>query len=539
MLTATNEQQVPLLASTKRHLYQPLPSRQHNKAMRSVYLLQWMSTKRNSKPSLLRHRSVLLWSFLPRVFGGLVDYNSVPAYDCCVSYCRCSLDGFGHDWWAATPLSLLLLLWLLMPFWGVCVASLVDAITREVTSSIFITHIYYVTKVVAKKDKYFVVIYKDEQLKRRSCSLFLLDKDEAMHICDKVKEAFRVAKEDVKAREGNPFMPFSAEAQPITGGLASVQIPRRSLTAVKALGAGQFGEVYLANQEIAAGTTELRAVKMLRGGATAADKAEFIAEAEIMQPLQHTNLVQLAGVCAQRRPWLVVLEFCQNGDLLGALKTVRDRKQDVSTTEQVRIAKEIAQGLDFVAKQRIIHLDVAARNILLDAKGTAKVADFGLAQPFDEGKPHFRLRKTLKLSIRWVAVEALRPPPKLLSEKSDVWSFGVTLWEMFTLGAMPYRSYRLHELQRLVVKGLRLEKPPACPDNIFALMSSCWMKNPDERPSFEALATQLNDLEKEMPAPAVTLVSMLETDAAEAGESGSSGMDNLESLLKQYDLPEV
>ncbi|EGD76610.1 TK/HMTK protein kinase [Salpingoeca rosetta] len=417
---------------------------------------------------------------------------------------------------------------------------IVDALSREVITSIYITKISYVTKVMVKKDRYFAIIFKDGRLNKKTCQLFQCLDDEAQQICNTVKEAFKVAKEDVKAREGNPFMPMSSLTEPVKGALAECQVPRRSLNAIRPLGAGQFGEVFLALEATDGGDGQegvKRAVKMLRGAATTADKAEFMGEAAVMNIMRHQNIVALAGICAQHRPWLVVLEFCPHGDLHGALRALRERRLALSIGEQLRIAENIAAGLEFVASKRYVHLDVAARNCLIGADGTIKVADFGLAKPYDAGKPYFRLRRTLKLSIRWIAVEALQPPPKRLSEFSDVWAFGVTMWEIATYGRMPYHTYRLHELQRLLLEGLRLEQPQGTPHEVFAVMQSCWRRSPGNRPNFSRLRQRLMDLQM-VHEPVANIATILSQGAEDGGDK-QEGFGDLDDLLKQYDFPQA
>eukprot|EP00056_Hartaetosiga_gracilis_P019985 m.16930 g.16930 ORF g.16930 m.16930 type:complete len:432 (+) comp8084_c0_seq1:1949-3244(+) len=416
---------------------------------------------------------------------------------------------------------------------------IVDAYTREVVQLIYITKLTFVTKVQIKKDEYFAVVMKRKGQADRICTMFAVN--DADLLCEKVKEASKVAKEDVKKRAGNPFIPMSSLSEQIKGPLSECQIPRRELRPRKPLGAGQFGEVYLAERS-ENDTTVLCAVKMLRGVATAADKKEFLDEALVMNDIGNgnDNIVVFHGVCAQQRPWLAILEFCNQGDLLGVLKNLKTSGRTLGVYEQCRIAKNIANGLSFIAEKRYVHLDVAARNCLVDGNGNIKIADFGLARKYDEGKTYFRLRKTLKLSIRWLCVEAMRPGGKKLTEFSDVWSFGVTMWEVVTNGRMPYASCRLAEVCQMALQGHRLQKPSSCDDSVFAVLAECWNDTPMERPSFKDLLRKFDTIQKKFPkSQHLVQVAKGEGEGEEEAEEETlpNEMENLEEYLKQYDYP--
>eukprot|EP00730_Choanoeca_flexa_P015578 TRINITY_DN7183_c0_g1_i2.p1 TRINITY_DN7183_c0_g1~~TRINITY_DN7183_c0_g1_i2.p1 ORF type:complete len:694 (+),score=209.78 TRINITY_DN7183_c0_g1_i2:106-2187(+) len=417
---------------------------------------------------------------------------------------------------------------------------IVDAISREVVRSIFITDIKFVTEIKDKKQVYFGITLSKDNLNTLSCGLFLCNDKDANKICSTVKQAFKVAQEDVAARKGNPFMPMSSVIEAVQGDLAEAQIPRIELKAIKPLGAGQFGEVYLAHRQTEGEDPRKCAVKMLRGVASAADKDEFLHEAEIMARLNHPNLVKLEGVCAKQRPWLMVLAFCHHGDLHAHLVKMAKRKRTMQLNEQIRAAYDIAQGLAYVASQRIVHLDVAARNCLLH-NDKAQIADFGIARNYQEGKPYFRLRASLKLSIRWLAPEALGPPPKLLSEYSDVWSWGITFNEIFNYGRLPYRHLQLKSVPRAVLKGERPKQPSNCPDAAYTIMQDCWSRSPTLRSKFRDIVEALEALKATCDGPSPRpYPAMLSDDAVEKEEEEELDMTaaTLDEVLKQYAYPE-
>eukprot|EP00051_Salpingoeca_urceolata_P006614 m.87444 g.87444 ORF g.87444 m.87444 type:complete len:684 (-) comp14909_c0_seq2:142-2193(-) len=417
----------------------------------------------------------------------------------------------------------------------------VEVGSREVVSSAFIENIVYYSGVDGKKQGLFCVVFKDARINRKTCAVFCCQQGEGQVICSKMKEAAAQHKKDNEARSNNPFMPFSSHGDAVTEPLASKQIPRKSLKYVKPLGTGQFGEVALAEQATDDGTV-MRAVKTLRGGATQADKTSFLREFELMVGLEHPNLVNLVGVCATQRPWLAVLELVQYGDLLDVIKACDEHKVELSLDEKLTFSIGIARGLEYVASQRLVHMDVAARNCLVDAGNVVKVADFGLARVFDEGKDYFVMRDKIPLSIRWLCVEVMGPPPKCISEKSDVWSFGVTVWEIFSRGKRPYRKLKLKDVQKFVYRGGRLAQPSGCPEEIFQLMLQCWAKDPLQRPSFteivQLLMTSMSAAPNVRDIGAVLEGQAVQTEDAEDESDEALQIEGAEALVKGYAYPQ-
>ena len=289
-----------------------------------------------------------------------------------------------------------------------------------------------------------------------------------------------------------------ATIQVLLFAVLAVEIKRKDLRAIKAIGAGQFGKVYLAVQQDSQGKTNQRAVKMLRTGASAADKAEFIAEAETMLAIgRHSSIVSLLGVCATQRPWLVVLEFCQygagstfrdllfltfsSGDLADVLQACRSKKVVLTLSDQLYYAEQLASAVGYIASKRFVHMDIALRNCLLDSSNVLKLADFGLARKYDEGQNTYRQHGVMKLSIRWLAIDSYEG--KLFSEGSDMWSFAVTVWELLSYGEQPFKDSKLLEVLRRVRGGERLACPPKCPDHLYGMLLECWNADRKRRPT--------------------------------------------------------
>ncbi|CAL7942761.1 unnamed protein product [Xylocopa violacea] len=312
-----------------------------------------------------------------------------------------------------------------------------------------------------------------------------------------------------------------------------LKVPLASVRLIRELGSGQFGKVYLGRLN---GTEDsLVAVKMSRQGDTSIGsdaRQQFLKEIEMMRTAgNHPHLVNLVGYCVQpTRPICILLEYMQGGDLLTYLhrrrkqhcdETVFDHDQTSHTgvrctsagnmteraryanigdywvgkmkgNEFLRFAREIALGMEHLETKGITHRDLAARNILLDADLTVKIADFGLSR---NGVYVITraARKAQHLPIRWMSPEALRN--RIFSSKSDVWSFGVVLWEMGTLGGFPYPNVTDDRLLRYIIyENGRLERPSDVPFDIYKLMDSCWSTEPENRPNFTEILADLRAL---------------------------------------------
>ncbi|KAL4711000.1 hypothetical protein ACJJTC_017965 [Scirpophaga incertulas] len=232
------------------------------------------------------------------------------------------------------------------------------------------------------------------------------------------------------------------------------RIDERELEIRENIGKGEFGDVMLG---ILNGTQKV-AVKILKDREAA---SKFRAEASVMASLKHENLVRLLGlVFTSSGNTCIVTEHCAQGSLLDYLRS-RGRHY-VTQLNQINFAYDTCCGMEYLERQRVVHRDLAARNVLISAEGAAKVADFGLARP-DAGldDPADALRLQAKLPIKWTAPEALKY--NKFSNKSDMWSFGILLWEIYSFGRVPYPRIPLAEVVRHVERGYRMEAPEGCP----------------------------------------------------------------------------
>lgn len=203
-----------------------------------------------------------------------------------------------------------------------------------------------------------------------------------------------------------------------------------------------------------------------------------------MRKVRHRNVVQFIGACTQKPNLCIVFEFMPGGSVYDHV-----RKQGPPRVAAVlRIALEVARGMDYLHRRKIVHRDLKAANLLLDDQGTVKIADFGVARVLDHGGVMTAETGT----YRWMAPEVIEHNP--YSEKADVFSFGILLWELLT-GKIPYNDMTpLQAAVGVVQKGLRPPLPPNCPPPLADMMRLCWQRDPAVRPSFETLKHKLGDL---------------------------------------------
>ncbi|XP_060520697.1 tyrosine-protein kinase receptor [Cylas formicarius] len=273
-------------------------------------------------------------------------------------------------------------------------------------------------------------------------------------------------------------------------------IPREQLRLLKALGQGAFGEVYQGfYRQRPCDTVEMPvAVKTLPEMSTSQAEMDFLMEALIMSKFNHPNIVHFIGVCFDKHPRFIVLELLAGGDLKNFLRESRpkpERASPLSMKDLVLIAIDVAKGCKYLEENRFIHRDIAARNCLLTTKGpgrVVKIADFGMSRDVYRSD-YYRKGGKAMLPIKWMPPEAFLDG--IFTSKTDVWSFGVLLWEIMKMGFMPYTGCTNREVMDLVVQGGRLEQPENCPGPVYGVMTQCWHPKPEHRPSFSTILERL------------------------------------------------
>uniref|UniRef100_A0A3B4ADG1 Fibroblast growth factor receptor n=1 Tax=Periophthalmus magnuspinnatus TaxID=409849 RepID=A0A3B4ADG1_9GOBI len=307
---------------------------------------------------------------------------------------------------------------------------------------------------------------------------------------------------------------LSSSCSPMLAGVMEFELPydpeweftRENLTLGKPLGEGCFGQVVRAEayglnkDQIDKPTTV--AVKMLKDDATDKDLADLISEMELMKVMdKHKNIINLLGVCTQDGPLYVLVEYASKGSLREYLRARRppgmDYTFDITKVPEEQLtfkdllscAYQVARGMEYLASKRCIHRDLAARNVLVTEDNVMKIADFGLARGVHQ-IDYYKKTTNGRLPVKWMAPEALFD--RVYTHQSDVWSFGVLMWEIFTLGGSPYPGIPVEELFKLLKEGHRMDKPSNCTHELYMLMRECWHAVPTQRPTFKQLVEELD-----------------------------------------------
>ncbi|KAI4899720.1 hypothetical protein NFI96_013629 [Prochilodus magdalenae] len=252
---------------------------------------------------------------------------------------------------------------------------------------------------------------------------------------------------------------------------------RKELKLLQAIGKGEFGDVMVGEYR---GTKV--AVKCIKHDATA---QAFVAEASVMTQMRHNNLVQLLGVIVEEKGSLfIVTEYMAKGSLVDYL---RSRGRSVIRGDcLIKFSMDVCEAMEYLEANNFVHRDLAARNVLVSEENIAKVSDFGLT------KEASSTQDTAKLPVKWTAPEALRE--KTFSTKSDVWSYGILLWEIYSFGRVPYPRIPLKDVVPRVEKGYKMDAPDGCPPVVYDVMKLCWTLDVVQRPSFRDLKERLQDI---------------------------------------------
>ena len=280
-------------------------------------------------------------------------------------------------------------------------------------------------------------------------------------------------------------------------------IPRENITCIKELGQGNFGMVMKgeAKDVIPDQPSTLVAIKILKEGSNGDTRSNFVHEAVLVNRFDHPNILKLLGVCFDVEPFYIIFEYMELGDLNHYLrnKAISDGQSSSNITLQnlVDMAINIAAGLDYLAECRFIHRDLATRNCLINKQLFVKIADFGLSKDV-YSKDYYRLEEKSLLPIRWMPPEAILY--RKFTTQSDIWSFGIVLWEIFAGGVQPYCTFSNEEVVDYVTNKKVLQCPNNCPSHLYKLMVDCWKADPESRPTASEVYTRLQNWSPELPA---------------------------------------
>nr|XP_056720911.1 ephrin type-A receptor 2 [Euleptes europaea] len=268
----------------------------------------------------------------------------------------------------------------------------------------------------------------------------------------------------------------------------TTEIPSSCVSRQKVIGAGEFGEVY--KGILKHGKKDLPvAIKTLKSGYTEKQRIDFLSEASIMGQFSHHNIIRLEGVVSKTKPFMIITEYMENGALD---RFLREKDGEFCVLQLVGMLRGIAAGMKYLASMNYIHRDLAARNILVNSQLVCKVSDFGLSRVLEEDADATYTTSGGKIPIRWTAPEAISH--RKFTSASDIWSYGIVMWEVMSYGERPYWELSNHEVMKAVNEGFRLPAPMDCPSAIYQLMMQCWQQERSRRPKFSDVVGILDKL---------------------------------------------
>ncbi|NWZ70152.1 EPHB2 protein, partial [Acrocephalus arundinaceus] len=257
------------------------------------------------------------------------------------------------------------------------------------------------------------------------------------------------------------------------------------------IGAGEFGEVCSGHLKLPGKREIFVAIKTLKSGYTEKQRRDFLSEASIMGQFDHPNVIHLEGVVTKSSPVMIITEFMENGSLDSFL---RQNDGQFTVIQLVGMLRGIAAGMKYLADMNYVHRDLAARNILVNSNLVCKVSDFGLSRFLedDTSDPTYTSALGGKIPIRWTAPEAIQY--RKFTSASDVWSYGIVMWEVMSYGERPYWDMTNQDVINAIEQDYRLPPPMDCPNALHQLMLDCWQKDRNHRPKFGQIVNTLDKM---------------------------------------------
>ncbi|XP_011484973.1 ephrin type-A receptor 3 isoform X3 [Oryzias latipes] len=267
------------------------------------------------------------------------------------------------------------------------------------------------------------------------------------------------------------------------------EIDASNIRIERVIGGGEFGEVCSGRLRVQGKREIYVAIKSLKAGYSDKQRRDFLSEASIMGQFDHPNIIRLEGVVTKCKPVMIITEFMENGSLDTFLK-----KHDGQFTiiQLVGMLRGIASGMKYLSDMSYVHRDLAARNILVNSNLVCKVSDFGLSRVLEDDPEAAYTTRGGKIPIRWTAPEAIAY--RKFTSASDVWSYGIVMWEVVSYGERPYWEMSNQDVIKAIDEGYRLPAPMDCPVVLHQLMLDCWEKSRSDRPKFGQIVTILDKL---------------------------------------------
>jgi len=334
--------------------------------------------------------------------------------------------------------------------------------------------------------------------------------------------------------EAGPFSASEgADVESTPKPLEHLSRDRAKLTAHNVIAAGEFGDVFAATEMVKAkGGKEVaakRAVKTLKTADTT-EKGYFTRECMLMVAIgKHKNICRMTGIAMQQSPWLRIIEYAAYGDMKALMANLLKKGQPLEPCEYLNMMVQCVSGGAYLAKRKVVHMDLNARNVLIGKKNNCKICDFDQAQPYAKGTNGVVLKKpTEQLAAKWAAPEIFTG--LTFSEQSDVFAMGVTFWEMFSHGINPWDSDTDGSCSAKVLAGQRLPPAVMCPQNVWPHLMAMWNGDAAKRPTFSQLKDTLKAIAKELPTFNVTR----DIGILSAGEDRTKDDVDYESDTEEY-----
>ncbi|XP_072426017.1 focal adhesion kinase 1 isoform X13 [Chiloscyllium punctatum] len=300
----------------------------------------------------------------------------------------------------------------------------------------------------------------------------------------------QTAKDEISGDETDDYAEIIDEEDTYTmPSTRDYEIQRERIELGRCIGEGQFGDVHQGIYMSPENPSMAVAIKTCKNSTSDSVREKFLQEALTMRQFDHPHIVKLIGVITENPVW-IIMELCTFGELRSFLQV---RKYNLDLASLILYAYQLSTALSYLESKRFVHRDIAARNVLVSSLDCVKLGDFGLSR-YMEDSTYYKASKG-KLPIKWMAPESINF--RRFTSASDVWMFGVCMWEILMYGVKPFQGVKNNDVIGRIENGERLPMPPNCPPTLYSLMTKCWAYDPSRRPRFNELKQQLSTILEE------------------------------------------